>query len=234
MPRKAYKKTKRPAYRPRKNVRRRRNYSSKIPRSVTVWSNIPQLQRHRYCDYVALTTSGALPVEYVFRLNSMFDPDYTGTGHQPMRFDQMCAFYSQYCVVGAKVTIKYLGYKNTNTDSDPFIANFTQHDGTSLGTNWQDRQENGKGKSILINSSLPDRKTITQYYSMKKIFNVKNMKDNFDRLGAPFSTNPSQIAYGILSVDPLSTTGATSYSFQFMVTIDFLTLWSNPPNLTQS
>lgn len=215
---------------------RRRQYKRnfKPARGVTVWGNVPTLQRHRYCDYVSLTTSGVSPVEYVFRLNSMFDPDSTGTGHQPMRFDQMSAFFANYCVVGAKVNIRYVGYNDTGVQAPPFVATFTQHDGNSLGTNWQDRVENGKGKSILINPSLASHKSMTLYYSMKKIFNVTNIKDNFDRLGASTGSNPSQVAFGILSIDPLSNVGGTSYTHQFMVTIDFLTLWSNPPAIAQS
>ncbi len=36
--------------------------------------------------------------EYVFRLNSLYDPDLTGTGHQPYGFDQFAALYSRYKV----------------------------------------------------------------------------------------------------------------------------------------
>lgn len=38
-----------------------------------------------------------------FRLNSLFDPDYTGTGHQPMGYDQITPLYHQYCVLDVKV-----------------------------------------------------------------------------------------------------------------------------------
>jgi hypothetical protein len=37
-------------------------------------------------------------VDYQFRLNSLFDPNYTGTGHQPKGFDQLAAFYQRYRV----------------------------------------------------------------------------------------------------------------------------------------
>jgi len=40
--------------------------------------------------------------EYVFKANSLFDPDLTGVGHQPTYFDQLAAIYSQYCVLGCK------------------------------------------------------------------------------------------------------------------------------------
>lgn len=41
---------------------------------------------------------------YVFSLNGMFDPDITGTGGQPMGFDQMMVFYEHYTVLRSHVT----------------------------------------------------------------------------------------------------------------------------------
>jgi len=39
-----------------------------------------------------------------FRANSVYDPDLTGTGHQPLGFDQWSPFYKHYKVLGAKIT----------------------------------------------------------------------------------------------------------------------------------
>lgn len=40
--------------------------------------------------------------EYVFRANSLFDPNFTGGGHQPKGFDQLTAFYSRFRVYQTK------------------------------------------------------------------------------------------------------------------------------------
>jgi hypothetical protein len=45
----------------------------------------------------------ALPVgpgflDYVLRLNSLFDPDFSGGGHQPKGFDQLAVLYNRYRV----------------------------------------------------------------------------------------------------------------------------------------
>lgn len=39
-----------------------------------------------------------------FRANSCYDPDYTGTGHQPMYFDNFATFYNRYRVLYSKIT----------------------------------------------------------------------------------------------------------------------------------
>lgn len=47
-------------------------------------------------------TSGAI---HVFRANSLYDPDFSSGGHQPMYFDNYSAVYSKYRVNYAKITV---------------------------------------------------------------------------------------------------------------------------------
>jgi len=63
-----------------------------------------------------LTFTGATPSAQVFRMNSLFDPDLTNTGHQPQEFDQLTAVYGQYCVVGS--VLKSEVQANANVDFD--------------------------------------------------------------------------------------------------------------------
>jgi len=50
----------------------------------------------RYSETVQ--RSGLSTYDYLWRLNSLFDPNQTGTGHQPKGFDQLAAFYQRYRV----------------------------------------------------------------------------------------------------------------------------------------
>ena len=60
----------------------------------------------RYADVVNLSiTSGAFASQ-VFSCNGLFDPDVTGTGHQPLYFDQLIALYQHYNVMSSKITIR--------------------------------------------------------------------------------------------------------------------------------
>lgn len=62
-----------------------------------------------YSDYRALTSSVS-EGEYVFRLNSCFDPDFTGVGGQPDYFDQWKLLYTKYRVVACEVEIMACGF----------------------------------------------------------------------------------------------------------------------------
>lgn len=72
----------------------------------------------RYSTTFQLTCTAGATATYVFRANDLFDPDYTGTGHQPMGFDQMILFYNHFVVTSAK--IKATVRNKTNTS--PFTA----------------------------------------------------------------------------------------------------------------
>jgi hypothetical protein len=58
--------------------------------------------------YIAHTThthsSGSLQI-WEFRGNSVFDPDYTNVGYQPVGFDEFAAFFQYYRVTGSRITV---------------------------------------------------------------------------------------------------------------------------------
>lgn len=62
----------------------------------------------RYCEYKVLTgTTGARGLN-VYNANGIFDPDQTGSGHQPLYRDEYAAIYDNYVVLGSKITVTYL------------------------------------------------------------------------------------------------------------------------------
>lgn len=72
-----------------------------FPESKRVW--------HRYVEDVTLpgSTAPGLTDYYSFRLNSVYDPNYTGTGHQPLFHDEMAAKYTTYTVISAIIKVTF-------------------------------------------------------------------------------------------------------------------------------
>lgn len=52
-----------------------------------------------------MTIASASDGAYQYRMNSLYDPDITSTGHQPNGYDQWINFYRKYAVYGVKVNI---------------------------------------------------------------------------------------------------------------------------------
>ncbi len=80
--------------------------------TMTPWS--PATYRDmKYTQNILLSVgvAGLTGAEQVFRLNSLFDPDLSGVGHQPYGFDQVAAFYKHYRV--EKATIEVTVYNAT-------------------------------------------------------------------------------------------------------------------------
>lgn len=57
----------------------------------------------RYTDVFSINPTVGSAGIWTFAANGLFDPNVTGTGHQPMGFDQLMTFYNHYEVIGAKI-----------------------------------------------------------------------------------------------------------------------------------
>lgn len=71
---------------------------------------------------------GGVSDDYQFNLNSLFDPNRTGTGHQPLGFDQYTAFYNRYRVMALRYDITV----SNNSTSALFFAVAPTNSTTSL------------------------------------------------------------------------------------------------------
>jgi len=70
-------------------------------------------RRLRYSDYCSLTSTSGVVTSYVLAVNGAYDPDITGTGHQPKGFDSMMLFYNHYCVMDCALHVTCQGYSSS-------------------------------------------------------------------------------------------------------------------------
>lgn len=95
----------------------------------------------RYVDFSFLLDPGiGSPAWQVFNLSSLFDPDTTGTGHQPIGFDQLIPMYDHYTVHHAEVRLIF-----TSTDvTYPQMAVIALEDEATTSTQFATVVENGR------------------------------------------------------------------------------------------
>lgn len=111
--RRVFRGRKNPIRRGRQGANRRRRFGGgkkKVTKSLIRSAQVSDttMLKFRYAQTVAFNSGGTgAPGFYVLSGNSLFDPDVSGTGHQPMGFDQWTAFYAQYLVMGCKVKATY-------------------------------------------------------------------------------------------------------------------------------
>lgn len=94
----------------RKRVRYNRRTSRKNRPQITIQrgqlSADQTLVKLGYSTVVAVTTGVTLG-SYAFRGASLFDPDFTGAGHQPRGFDQYAALYGRYTVYASSIHVTF-------------------------------------------------------------------------------------------------------------------------------
>jgi len=81
-----------------------------VPRNVvSTGTGFPKklIMNHKYTETVNVNNTTGLFNTYVMSCNGLFDPNITGTGRQPLYFDQLTALYNHYVVIGSKCTFKF-------------------------------------------------------------------------------------------------------------------------------
>jgi hypothetical protein len=61
---------------------------------------------YHVCKMLAAGAAGTTSYTQFF-INSIFDPDYTSTGHQPLTHDQWALFYNHYVVTNVSATLRF-------------------------------------------------------------------------------------------------------------------------------
>lgn len=206
---------------------------SSVPRPRTnIGFPINKIVRMKYVQANQLIDAvGGVMITQIFRANSIFDPDITGVGHQPLARDQWMQFYNEYVVLGAKISCKFTFVSGTV----PIQVGVFLTNSNTIGTlQWPTITEQGKCKDNTLQSaaSAANYVRVVKKYSAKKFHNVVNVNDNFDDLGAVFSTNPSSIAN--FAIFAQSQDMAATMSCRVTSEIDYLVALRSPNELISS
>lgn len=85
----------------------RRRYRRRIPRRLVPSAGTlgkTLRQKFRYSTLIRLDASTGGVSGHIFSANGMYDPDISGTGHQPLGYDQfMGTFYNHYTVLSSRI-----------------------------------------------------------------------------------------------------------------------------------
>lgn len=189
----------------------------------------------RYVDSIVIDPGVSTLATYAFRANSCFDPDFTGTGHQPMNFDMWATLYNHYTVVGSKIRCNFFGSIGS---SKAVVSGINLSDDTTFTNDASTMMEQGLSRYHLAYENPVANKGngsyVTKGYSCKKFFNLTNPTDNSDRIGAPVSTNPAELAYFIVFVGGLASSADDPSAYRINVMIDYVVVFSEPKEQPQS
>lgn len=148
---------------------------------------------------IALTSGAGSAGGYVFSANGLFDPDVTGTGTQPMGFDEMMHFYNHYTVVRARIQVEY------NNQSAAYVtAALAVSGAATVVTSVETIMETGKVTTYSMNNATGanSQTTLRAGVNCAKFQGIQGnlavMSDPMMRGDA--STNPLEQIYFILYI----------------------------------
>ncbi len=168
---------------------------------------------------------------YVFRLNSLYDPNLTGVGSQPVGYDQWSTLFNRSIVTRCDVTVTF-----TNTTASYAPLRFGFYPATGLSTipgdtdAWATQWGARKG---MIGGHGQTIKTLRASYDIHKVLGVTKLRI-LDDVGYTENTSTAVAgAFQALLVTHISGVSAVA-SATIFVTLKFHAILFDPVALTVS
>lgn len=208
----------------RTNWRRSRGRRSRVGLTSIVGGNTNvKYVRMRYCATVASAAgagAGLFTTPLVFRMNSVYDPDFSGVGGTVQYYSQYANLYRHYRVMKARIRF----YINAPSGTGPHWAlTKLDDDGTTFSGDmnlWMS-DPSVRRKQFQLSAAYTYG-YVSRYFDPAKYWGKNRAMS--DATGSSIGTNPSEQAFcGIAFVD---CNGGTAAAFTVRVEIDYLVKWS--------
>lgn len=205
------------------NTRKRRYGNKASKRKMGLTTGIPDryLMKMKYSTSITMEdTTGGLTAWYTFRGNSIYDPDYSSVGGQPLGRDQWANFYNYYRVGGSKIKCQILNLNTTTATSTIIVTvNPTLLEmGGTIGATALPEYPYCRYALLPAASGGNLPKVINNYISTKKVFGVPTIMDDNFRSG--MGGNPTNQWFWNIQATNIAATSET-FSCLMLVTITY-------------
>lgn len=151
----------------------------------------------------------------IFRAASIYDPDFSGAGHQPLGHDQWQALYRRYRVLTCKAEVEMV---NSLNNGSPCVAFVTPRESNSGGNATELKEATG-AKCKLISSAENNVAKINSFINIAATEGDPGAKYDKDYT-ASFGTNPIRDQYFFIGAESLTnpTTGTIAAAVTMKMT----------------
>lgn len=195
-----------------------------------------KLVRFRYVQEKTID-AGIAPIGVqVFRANGMFDPDLTGTGHQPSNFDvwinSASGIYDHFTVLGSKITVSPVQSGQGSNSPGAYFGILLSDSGTRASSmTIEEIMENKLCKFSRVPVGIAtgyNRNTLTRGFSAKKFFGRKNSSSIIGdvQMRGSASADPTEQAFYELFVGSVAGTDPAAQSF--LIEIEYIAMLTEP------
>lgn len=185
---------------------------------------------HRYAEQVNMSSTAGASARQRFYANSMYDPNQTGVGHQPLYFDQLGEIYDHWFVVSSK--IKFTVIPQGTAVQAPFRLFAQINDDTVVSAGTGDAVvEQTTGQSRMCTGGLnPSKEVIYMRYNALDDWG-QGLLNNSRQRGTT-SNNPSELTYYELNLN--SVDNSSTVSVHVMAEIEYTAIWVEQRDTAQS
>jgi hypothetical protein len=164
--------------------------------TINMIGGFPDRQRVtlRYVTNVSQTANATVGSDYVFRANSVFDPDWTSTGGQPANYDDFSAIYLRYRVWGSTFRWHIANTASGTLDMSSLVIG-PRHNGTAIVSrtnqeNFQAQPYTQYQKSIIYRNGTNSTSGSMSMTTRKFLGLTTSEFEGNDELTSLVSTNP--------------------------------------------
>lgn len=225
----------RPTYRKKRTLTRRK-VRGRRRTAFTINNNIgiaaTRYVKLTYNTTINLQNGAGTHAAHFFKCNSIFDPDDTGLGHQPLGHDQWAELYKKYLVTSCSMKAHFF---REGTGAEPIMCGFFLDKNASFDSYLDTKLEQVRNapscaKTLLTNSR--EKVTIWRKYSPRTFFDKIDATDDHQMAGV-MNGNPTLPAYAGVWTQTFDGTAATS-QVKCTVTLYYTVKLMDPVMLTQS
>jgi len=215
-----------PARKMKKRAPRRKVYKTLVNKSL---QPVPQrfIVKHKYAASINTVSGSGL---YYFNLNSMYDPDRSGIGHQPYGRDTFASLYNQYRVIGCKYVVE-TSSNSATIQLGTYVGN-EQFTYVAIGGDFNELKENPRAR-FVTQAPGGQIKTIRGYANCASILGrtrTQYMAD--ENTAAQVNNNPGENC--VLTIATATTAGVPQTGASVMVLLEFIVEWFDPQSLVPS
>lgn len=148
---------------------------------------------------LSMNPGAASVTHQVYNMSSLYDPDFTGVGHQPLGFDQLMPLYDHYTVTSCLAEVTFFNTSHT----DAYFAIISVRDESAADNDLDAAVENGRSSHCLVApaSSGGCVRTLTIGCNQSEFFGRPVL--NGDKYQGTIAASPADAAWLHISVKVL-------------------------------
>lgn len=150
-----------------------------------------------FVDNVVLSSAVAgATVNQVYRGNSIFDPDQSGTGFQPCYYDDLASLYSKYTVIASKIMVNF-----TNSSDAPALCSVYPYEVSGDTVAIEETGLNPRARYFVLKGQVGGgQRTVKSFARTQDLLGILPLAD--DTQFTATNTNPGQQWYWQIRVKP--------------------------------